>query len=91
MRIACVVKCRATSHFEGKRAIHNVDGSYDAMPIDLMGCLLNRHEISHFSHIAFRQKAGHEDISIREIKLFSTPSRRLLGLDLEVTTLFSIE
>ena len=34
--------------------MHNVDGSYDAMPIDLMGRMLNGHEISHFSHAGFR-------------------------------------
>jgi len=68
-----------------------MDGSYDAMPIDLMGRMLNGHEISHFSHAGFRQKAGHEDIGIREIQLFSTPSRRLLWRDLEIPTLFSIE
>ena len=71
--------------------MHNVDGSYDAMPIDLMGCLLNGHEISHFSHASFRKKAGHEDIGIREIQLFATHSRGLLWLDLEVPTLFGIE
>src|SRR5215469_13538986 len=91
MFIARVVKRGATRHCEGKRAMHSVNGSYDAVPIDLLGCVLNGHEISHFSHAAFRQKAGHEDIGIREIQLFTTRSRRLQWLDLEVTTFFSIE
>ena len=71
--------------------MHHMNGSDDAMPIDLLSGVLNGHEISHFSHTAFRQKTGHEDIGFREIQLFPTRSRRLQWLDLEVPTLFGIE
>jgi len=71
--------------------MHSVNGSDDAVPIDLPGCVLNGHEIGHFAHAAFRQKAGHEDIGIREIMLFSASDSCLLWLDLEVAALISIE
>jgi len=91
MGIACVVKGGTARHLERQRAIDDVDSPHDAMLIDGTGRLLNGHEIGDFSHPAFRKKAGHEDIGIREIKLFATLSRRVMWRDLEVATLFSIE
>src|SRR5204863_9495083 len=89
--IARVVKGGTATHLERQRASDDVDCPHDAMPIGGTGRLLNGHEIRHFSHAGFRQKAGHEDIGIWEIQLFSTLSRRVPWLDLEVSPLFSIE
>src|SRR2546423_11099560 len=84
MGIARVVKGGAARHLERQRASDDVDCSHDAMPIGGTGRLLNRHEIDDFSHPAFRQKAGHEDVGIGQIMLLVTLDRCLAWLDLEV-------
>jgi len=91
MGIARVVKGGTARHLERQRASDDVDCSHDAMPIGGTGRLLNRHEIDDFSHPAFRQKAGHEDVGIGQIMLLVTLDRCLAWLDLEVPPFFAVQ
>ena len=91
MGIARVVKGGTARHLERQRASDDVDCSHDAMPIGGTGRLLNRHEIGDFSHPAFRQKAGHEDVGIGQIMLLVTLDRCLAWLDLEVPPFFAVQ
>src|SRR5438046_1393265 len=69
MRIACVVKGRATEQLEGELAAHDAHSAYNAVVLCVFLCRLDWHEISDLTDAIKREKACDQDIGFREIVL----------------------
>src|SRR5438034_8770610 len=91
MRIACIVKGRATDQLEGELAAHDANSAYNAVVLRVFLCRLDRHEIGDFTHTLKREKARDQDIGLWEIVLILPHLGGSAWCNAEKPALFSIQ
>src|SRR5438093_5406989 len=91
MRIARIVKGRATEQLEGHGAAHDAHSAYNAVVLGVFLCRLDRHEIGDFTHTLKREKARDQDIGLWEIVLILPHLGGSAWCNAEEATFFSVQ
>src|SRR6266700_6167941 len=91
MRIARVVKGRATEQLEGELATHDAHGAYDAVVLRVFLGRLDRHEIGDLTDTLEREKARDQDIGLWQIVLLVPHLGRSAGCNAIEAAFFSIQ